>query len=62
MREVFGVRESAQMLGLHPVTLRRWLRESKVRGVRLGGVWRIEAETLRELRRTGTTPRDSITQ
>ena len=54
MRDVFGVSESAEMLGPHPHTLRRWLRQKKVRGVRLGGVWRIEGATIRDLRQNGT--------
>jgi excisionase family DNA binding protein len=50
--EVLTVAEVARRLRVHPVTLRKWLRAGKVRGVRLGGTktgWRIPASEVTRL-------------
>ncbi len=35
-KQLFTIREVAQMLGVNPETLRRWDREGKVKAVRIG--------------------------
>ena len=50
--DVLTVAEVARRLRVHPVTLRKWLRAGKVRGVRLGGTktgWRIPASEVTRL-------------
>jgi excisionase family DNA binding protein len=50
--EVLTVAEVARRLRVHPVTLRKWLRAGKVRGVRLGGTktgWRIPSSEVTRL-------------
>ena len=42
----------AKRLGIHPDTVRRWLRAGKVHGVRLGGTrlgWRIPESEIKKL-------------
>lgn len=44
------VEEAAQHLRVSPDSVRRFLRDKKLRGVRVGGQWRIPTDALRELR------------
>lgn len=44
--ELFKVDEAAKYLRIHPEVIRRWLREGKLKGVKVGGVWRIDKEKL----------------
>lgn len=53
MREIFGIPEAAEMLGVHPVTLRGWIRDGRVEGVKYSSVWRVEGSELRRVRREG---------
>lgn len=49
MQEYFTVTEVAQMKNVNPETVRRWLREEKIKGQRLGGTksgWRIHRSEL----------------
>jgi len=40
--EVYTPEEIAEKLRVDPATVRRWLREGQVRGLKLGRQWRIE--------------------
>ena len=42
------VEEVADMLRLNTVTIYRWLRTSKLRGIKLGKEWRIKQSDLEE--------------
>ncbi|MDW7650221.1 MAG: helix-turn-helix domain-containing protein [Bacillota bacterium] len=49
MQEYYTVTEVAQMKNVNPETVRRWLREKKIKGQRLGGTksgWRIHRSEL----------------
>ena len=51
------VRQVAERLQVHIITVQRWLRAGKLRGVRLGGTkagWRIPESELRRLLSEGT--------
>jgi excisionase family DNA binding protein len=41
MDKLYTVEEGAKLLSIHPDTLRIWLRNGKVKGVKLGRGWRI---------------------
>ena len=43
------VEEAAQQLRVSPDSIRRFLRDKKLRGVRVGGQWRIPADALHEV-------------
>lgn len=52
MPEIYTVREAAERLRVHPVTLRLWLAQGRVRGVQVGGAgssWRIPASEIERL-------------
>lgn len=41
------VEEAAEYLKIHPHVLRRWLREGKLPGIKLGNHWRIDESDLK---------------
>jgi excisionase family DNA binding protein len=40
------INEVAIRLGLAPKTVRRWIRDGKIKAVRLGREWRVDADEL----------------
>ena len=46
-------RQTAQALQLHPESVRDFLRQDRIRGFRVGRRWRVSAETLASLLKTG---------
>lgn len=57
---MFSPEETATMIGVSVYTVGVWLRAGKIRGVKLGRVWRIPESALDELAQGGTKkPEDS---
>lgn len=54
VEKMYSVEEAAAIIGIHPVTLRKWLPLGKVRGVKVGRVWRIPESALEEMAKSGT--------
>jgi excisionase family DNA binding protein len=48
VEDLFTVEEVAAMLKVESTTVRRWLREEKIKGKKIGKSWRISEENLRE--------------
>jgi len=44
----YSPEEIAELLNLHPATIRKWIRQGKLKAVKLGRVWRIMEEDLQE--------------
>lgn len=41
--------EAAKFLGVHPMTIRKWLRSGELQGIKYGRLWRIrEADLLKK--------------
>jgi excisionase family DNA binding protein len=58
MPEVFlTVKEVAHKLSIKPKTVRKWLREGKLKGVKLGRLWRIREADIDKLAETGLIER-----
>ena len=49
MEILHTVEQAAAILQLHPDTIRLWLRNGRLRGRKLGRVWRISGSELRHL-------------
>jgi excisionase family DNA binding protein len=45
----FTAEEAAEALRVHPKTLKRWLAEGKIKGHRLGRIWRIPRSEITRL-------------
>ena len=49
MGEVLTIEEAAARLKLKPQTVRDWLKAGRLKGVKLGRIWRVDAEALERL-------------
>ena len=54
VEKLYSKEEGAKILSISPIALGDWLRKGKIRGVKLGRVWRIPESALEELARDGT--------
>lgn len=46
--KLYTIEEAAEILDIHPNTLRRWLRQGVIKGEKYGRLWRVkESELLR---------------
>ena len=52
--KLYTVNEVAEILKIDPHTIRQWLKEGTINGIRLGRYWRIRERDLKELYETGT--------
>lgn len=48
MTELLTVKEAAQILKVHPKTLRVWIREGVISAFKVGQGWRITGKTIAE--------------
>ncbi len=51
---MYSTEQAAELLEISPLTLTKWLRVGKIRGVKLGRVWRIPESALDEIAQSGT--------
>ena len=58
MPEVLTIQEAAARLKLKPETVRDWIKAHKLKAVKLGRVWRVDAEDLDRLLRGEPTAED----
>lgn len=49
MEQLHTVEQTAELLQLHPDTIRLWLRSGRLQGRKLGRVWRVPDQELRRL-------------
>ena len=47
--ELITVSQVAEYLRIHPEVIRRWLREGKLQGHKVGGVWRIDKAVIDDM-------------
>ena len=56
MTRYLSTRQAAELLGVHPTTVRNWIRAGKLEAIRLpGGQLRIDVQALDRLRGTTIT-------
>jgi excisionase family DNA binding protein len=58
MPEVLTIEAAAERLKLKPDTVRDWVKAGKLKAVKLGRVWRVDAEDLERLLRGEPTAED----
>lgn len=49
MPEFYTVREFAELVGTHTLTVQRWLKAGKIEGKKFEGRWRIPKEELKKV-------------
>ena len=47
--ELITVSQVAEYLRIHPEVIRRWLREKKLPGVKIGKEWRIDKQAIDDM-------------
>lgn len=47
--ELYTIDDIAQMLGVNPRTVRRYIEKGQLRGERIGGVWRVTGDSLKAM-------------
>ena len=45
--KLYTVEEAAKILQVHPETLRKWLKEGRIKGEKFGRMWRIRESNLK---------------
>ncbi len=50
--------EAAELLQISRLTLGKWLRDGRIRGVKIGRLWRIPESALDEIAKTGTRAKE----
>lgn len=50
---MLSVNDLAEFLKLHPNTIFKALKQGKIKGIKIGGVWRISEEELQRIKREG---------
>ena len=46
LEKIYTVEEVAQIINIHPHTVRIWLKSGKLKGIKAGSVWRIKESQL----------------
>lgn len=44
--KIYTVNETAEELKIHPVTIRKWINEGRIKAVKVGSDWRVTEEEL----------------
>lgn len=47
-QEFYGVEDLTEILNLHPKTIRRFIREGKIQGRKIGRTWKVHRDELKE--------------
>ena len=47
-KELLTVEEVSGILGVHPITIRRYIKDNKIKASKMGGQWRITSSDLKE--------------
>lgn len=52
-KRLLTVNEAAERLSLSPDTIRKWLRNGQIKGVKISRIWRVSEEDLYEIMKEG---------
>lgn len=53
-KKLYTIEQAAEYLIVPKQTVSKWLREGRIKGIKIGGLWRISEEALEEFLNSGT--------
>ncbi len=55
MSKIYSTEEAAEILGITPLTLQKWLRSGKINGSKIGRLWRLTDNDIHDCLDRGRT-------
>ncbi|HPP15165.1 MAG TPA: helix-turn-helix domain-containing protein [Acetomicrobium flavidum] len=62
MEKLLTPKDAAEILSLSPVTIKKWLWQGKLKGIKVGSVWRIRESDLKAFLRTGNDDEEKLSR
>ncbi|MDR9768866.1 helix-turn-helix domain-containing protein [Acetomicrobium sp.] len=62
MEKLLTPKDAAEILSLSPVTIKKWLWQGKLKGIKVGSVWRIKESDLKAFLRTGNDDEEKLSR
>ena len=60
MEKLLTPKDAAEILSLSPVTIKKWLWQGKLKGIKVGSVWRIRESDLKAFLRTSNDDEEKL--
>jgi len=62
MEKLLTPKDAAEILSLSPVTIKKWLWQGKLKGIKVGSVWRIRESDLKEFLKTSNDDEEKLSR
>ena len=62
MEKLLTPKDAAEILSLSPVTIKKWLWQGKLKGIKVCSVWRIKESDLKAFLRTGNDDEEKLSR
>lgn len=62
MEKLLTPKDAAEILSLSPVTIKKWLWQGKLKGIKVGSVWRIRESDLKAFLKTNNDDEEKLSR
>lgn len=62
MEKLLTPKDAAEILSLSPVTIKKWLWQGKLKGIKVGSVWRIRESDLKAFLKTNNNDEEKLSR
>lgn len=62
MEKLLTPKDAAEILSLSPVTIKKWLWQGKLKGIKVGSVWRIRESDLKAFLKTSNNDEEKLSR
>ncbi|MEN2996195.1 MAG: helix-turn-helix domain-containing protein [Acetomicrobium sp.] len=62
MEKLLTPKDAAEILSLSPVTIKKWLWQGKLKGIKVGSVWRIRESDLKAFLKTSNDDEEKLSR
>ncbi|MGB4274679.1 MAG: helix-turn-helix domain-containing protein [Bacillota bacterium] len=62
MEKLLTPKDAAEILSLSPVTIKKWLWQGKLKGIKVGSVWRIRESDLKAFLKTSNDDKEKLSR